>query len=89
MEPKPRPEPPPDPVPLTGCPYKSNPYPLYARMREAGPVHRVLFPNGVQAWLVTGYDAAHSALTAPPNAGEPAAEMDRQVKPAPLVQAAG
>ncbi|MFE1313877.1 cytochrome P450 [Streptomyces sp. NPDC058755] len=52
----------PDPVPLMGCPYKTNPYPLYERMREAGPVHRVLFPSGVQAWLVTGYDAAHSAL---------------------------
>lgn len=52
----------PDPVPLTGCPYKADPYPLYERMREAGPVHRVLFPSGVQAWLVTGYDAAHAAL---------------------------
>ncbi|MFI8240338.1 cytochrome P450 [Streptomyces sp. NPDC085866] len=52
----------PDPVPLMGCPYKSNPYPLYERMREAGPVHPVLFPSGVQAWLVTGYDAAHAAL---------------------------
>ncbi|MER6024631.1 cytochrome P450 [Streptomyces sp. NPDC001851] len=51
-----------DPVPLMGCPYKSNPYPLYEQMREAGPVHRVLFPSGVQAWLVTGYDAAHAAL---------------------------
>ncbi|KAB1146872.1 cytochrome P450 [Streptomyces luteolifulvus] len=55
-------EPLPDPVPLMGCPYKADPYPLYARMREAGPVHRVLFPSGVQAWLVTGYDAAHLAL---------------------------
>ncbi|MER5544269.1 cytochrome P450 [Streptomyces sp. NPDC002589] len=45
-----------------GCPYKSNPYALYERMREAGPVHPVLFPSGVQAWLVTGYDAAHAAL---------------------------
>ncbi|WP_208903494.1 cytochrome P450 family protein [Streptomyces incarnatus] len=45
-----------------GCPYKADPYPLYARMREAGPVHRVLFPSGVRAWLVTGYDAAHGAL---------------------------
>ncbi|WP_406222722.1 cytochrome P450 [Streptomyces decoyicus] len=62
IEPKPRPEPLPDPVPLTGCPYKANPYPLYEQMREAGPVHRVLFPSGVQAWLVTGYEAAHSAL---------------------------
>ncbi|PAZ14011.1 cytochrome P450 [Streptomyces sp. SA15] len=52
----------PDPVPLMGCPYKSNPYPLYGKMREAGPVHRVLFPSGVQAWLVTGYEAAHAAL---------------------------
>ncbi|MGW7402894.1 cytochrome P450 family protein [Streptomyces sp. NPDC054833] len=52
----------PDPVPLIGCPYKADPYPLYERMREAGPVHRVLFPSGVRAWLVTGYDAAHAAL---------------------------
>lgn len=52
----------PDPVPLMGCPYKSNPYPLYEQLRDAGPVHRVLFPSGVQAWLVTGYDAAHAAL---------------------------
>ncbi|MEU6367823.1 cytochrome P450 [Streptomyces sp. NPDC046931] len=52
----------PEPVPLTGCPYKADPYPLYRRMREAGPVHRVLFPSGVRAWLVTGYDAAHAAL---------------------------
>ncbi|WP_406207127.1 cytochrome P450 [Streptomyces sp. NBC_01017] len=51
-----------DPVPLKGCPYKADPYPLYERMREAGPVHRVLFPSGVQAWLVTGYDAALAAL---------------------------
>ncbi|GAA3057213.1 cytochrome P450 family protein [Streptomyces glomeratus] len=52
----------PQPVPLTGCRYKADPYPLYQRMREAGPVHRVLFPSGVRAWLVTGYDAAHAAL---------------------------
>ncbi|MEU2494544.1 cytochrome P450 [Streptomyces sp. NPDC007883] len=50
------------PVPLMGRPYKSDPYPLYERMREAGPVHRVVFPSGVHAWLVTGYDAAHAAL---------------------------
>ncbi|RNG26499.1 cytochrome P450 family protein [Streptomyces botrytidirepellens] len=62
VEPKPRSDSLPDPVPLMGCPYKSNPYPLYEQMREAGPVHRVLFPSGVHAWLVTGYDAAHAAL---------------------------
>ncbi|MGN9758609.1 cytochrome P450 family protein [Streptomyces sp. SD31] len=57
-----RQQPLPDPVPLMGCPYKSNPYPLYEQMREAGPVHRVLFPSGVRAWLVTGYEAAHAVL---------------------------
>ncbi|OAR26632.1 cytochrome [Streptomyces sp. ERV7] len=51
-----------EPVPLMGCPYKRDPYPLYEQMREDGPVHRVLFPSGVNAWLVTGYEAAHSAL---------------------------
>lgn len=52
-----------DPVTLAGCPYKSDPYPLYTRLREDGPVHRVRFPSGEHAWLVTGYDAAHAALT--------------------------
>ncbi|MFF1639625.1 cytochrome P450 [Streptomyces sp. NPDC058246] len=45
-----------------GCPYKRDPYPLYERMRDDGPVHSVLFPSGVTAWLVTGYEAAHAAL---------------------------
>ncbi|WDT53405.1 cytochrome P450 family protein [Streptomyces sp. G7(2002)] len=54
-----------DPVELYGPEYKRNPYPLYAELRERGPVHRVRFPSGVCAWLVTGYDAAHQALTDP------------------------
>ncbi|MFF3109486.1 cytochrome P450 [Kitasatospora sp. NPDC057904] len=52
----------PSPVPLYGTEYKRDPYPLYRRMREAGPVHRVEFPSGIHAWLVTGYKAAHAAL---------------------------
>ncbi|MFD5088070.1 cytochrome P450 [Kitasatospora sp. NPDC058406] len=55
----------PDPVPLYGPEYKSDPYPLYRQMRAAGPVHRVKFPSGVGAWLVTGYKAAHEALNDP------------------------
>ncbi|MER6395287.1 cytochrome P450 [Kitasatospora sp. NPDC001603] len=55
----------PDPVPLYGSAYKSDPYPLYRRMREAGPVHRVRFPSGIAAWLVTGYRAAHETLNDP------------------------
>lgn len=55
----------PDPVPLSGPEYKRDPYPLYARMREAGPIHRVLFPSGVTAWLVTGHAAAQRTLADP------------------------
>ncbi|GAU70174.1 putative cytochrome P450 [Streptomyces sp. NBRC 110611] len=53
----------PDPVELYGAEYKRDPYPLYAELRARGPVHRVRFPSGVCAWLVTGYEAAHQALT--------------------------
>ncbi|MER5780759.1 cytochrome P450 [Streptomyces mobaraensis] len=56
-------EPLPDPVPLYGEDYKTDPYPLYTRLRDKGPLHRVHFPSGVHAWLVTGYDAAQQALT--------------------------
>ncbi|MFE3651814.1 cytochrome P450 [Streptomyces sp. NPDC059152] len=54
-----------DPIPLYGADYKRDPYPLYAELRARGPVHRVRFPSGVCAWLVTGYDAAQQALTDP------------------------
>ncbi|MEU1075185.1 MULTISPECIES: cytochrome P450 [unclassified Streptomyces] len=62
QEPLPATGPAAEPVPLMGCPYKRDPYPLYEKMREDGPVHRVVFPSGVNAWLVTGYEAAHAAL---------------------------
>ncbi|MFF8384999.1 cytochrome P450 family protein [Streptomyces kanasensis] len=51
-----------EPLPLYGKEYKADPYPLYRKLREEGPVHRVNFPSGVNAWLVTGYEAAHGAL---------------------------
>ncbi|MFF1874054.1 cytochrome P450 [Kitasatospora herbaricolor] len=54
-----------EPVPLYGAAYKSDPYDLYRELREAGPVHRVRFPSGIAAWLVTGYQAAHSTLNDP------------------------
>ncbi|MFB6437073.1 cytochrome P450 [Streptomyces sp. NPDC056411] len=55
----------PDPVELYGAEYTRDPYPLYAELRARGPVHRVRFPSGVCAWLVTGYEAAQQALTDP------------------------
>ncbi|GAA2751326.1 cytochrome P450 [Kitasatospora cinereorecta] len=54
-----------EPIPLYGSEYKRDPYDLYRRMRDAGPVHRVRFPSGIAAWLVTGYQAAHQALNDP------------------------
>ncbi|MET8627622.1 cytochrome P450 [Kitasatospora sp. NPDC004669] len=54
-----------EPIPLYGSAYKSDPYDLYREMREAGPVHRVRFPSGIAAWLVTGYEAAQQTLGDP------------------------
>nr|WP_106980418.1 cytochrome P450 [Streptomyces varsoviensis] len=53
----------PDPFPLHGRAYKRDPYPLYEELRAAGPVHRVRFPSGVTAWLVTGHSAAQQTLS--------------------------
>jgi cytochrome P450 len=52
----------PAPVVLHGRDHKTDPYPLYEKLRNECPVHRVTFPSGVDAWLVTGYDAARGAL---------------------------
>ncbi|MFD6275553.1 cytochrome P450 [Streptomyces sp. NPDC060209] len=39
-----------------------DPYPVYARLRALGPVHRVRVPEGAQAWLVVGYEAGRALL---------------------------
>ncbi|MFD8802554.1 cytochrome P450 family protein [Streptomyces atroolivaceus] len=39
-----------------------DPYPVYARLRARGPVHRVRIPEGAQAWLVVGYEAGRALL---------------------------
>ncbi|GGN30450.1 cytochrome P450 hydroxylase [Lentzea pudingi] len=52
-----------EPINLYGKEFKRNPYELYRQLRDEGPVHRVRFPSGVCAWLVTGYDAADKTLT--------------------------
>ncbi|MEZ0089065.1 cytochrome P450 [Streptacidiphilus sp. EB129] len=48
-----------------------DPYPMYAKLREAGPVHRVLGPEGRPVWLITRYPEARAALA------DPALSLDR------------
>ena len=45
--------------------FRRDPHPVYARLREQGPVHRVRLPGaeeGYEAWLVVGYEEARAAL---------------------------
>ncbi|GHB57434.1 cytochrome P450 [Streptomyces viridiviolaceus] len=46
--------------------FTRDPYPVYARLRAQGPVHRIRMPEGnAEAWLVVGYEAGRAALTDP------------------------
>ncbi len=48
--------------------FTADPYPVYAELRERGPVHRVRLPRAdgpVEAWLVVGYEEAREALADP------------------------
>ncbi|EYT82342.1 cytochrome P450 [Streptomyces sp. Tu 6176] len=46
--------------------FTRDPYPVYARLRERGPVHRIRMPEGgAEAWLVVGYEAGRAALADP------------------------
>jgi cytochrome P450 len=44
---------------------RDDPFPLFAEVRELGPVHAVTLADGHDAWLVVGYDEARSALNDP------------------------
>ncbi|MFI8519583.1 cytochrome P450 [Streptomyces sp. NPDC085481] len=45
-----------------GADFTANPYPYYAKIRAAGPVHEILTPEGIPAWLIVGYEEARAAL---------------------------
>ncbi|GGJ41742.1 cytochrome P450 family protein [Streptomyces brasiliensis] len=47
------------------APYRANPYPVYACLRESAPVCRLSPPHGVETYLITRYDDAKAALTDP------------------------
>ena len=42
--------------------FNANPYPAYAEMRSAAPVHRVSLPDGRSMWLVTRYADVSAVL---------------------------
>jgi cytochrome P450 len=44
---------------------REDPFPLFERLREAGPVHEVTLADGHRAFLVLGYAAAREALNHP------------------------
>ncbi|GAA2522819.1 cytochrome P450 hydroxylase [Winogradskya humida] len=43
----------------------SDPHAVYAQLREDGPVHQFVLPDGSSAWIVTRYDDARAALADP------------------------
>ncbi|MGH9106880.1 MAG: hypothetical protein ACRDZX_13830 [Acidimicrobiales bacterium] len=44
---------------------QGDPFPLFAEVRELGPVHPVTLADGNDAWLVIGHDEARHALNDP------------------------
>ncbi|MGW2920970.1 cytochrome P450 family protein [Streptomyces angustmyceticus] len=52
-------------APIDVTPLLDDPYPAYAALREAGPVHRITAADGNPAWLVTRYDDVRSGLADP------------------------
>ena len=44
---------------------RDNPFPLFAEVRSAAPVHEVRLADGHPAWLVVGHDEAKAALNDP------------------------
>jgi cytochrome P450 len=51
--------------PLESAEFSRDPYPLLAALRTRGPVQRVRTGNGRTTWVVTGWDAARTALADP------------------------
>ncbi|MFG2558729.1 cytochrome P450 [Streptomyces sp. NPDC048496] len=45
--------------------FTRDPHPVYAALRERGPVHRIRIPEGTDAWLVVGYEEGRTALADP------------------------
>lgn len=42
--------------------FGQDPYPFLSDLAQAGPVHRVLLPDGTQSWWITRYETVESCL---------------------------
>ncbi|MDF6043845.1 cytochrome P450 [Streptomyces sp. JH14] len=42
--------------------FYADPYPVYTRLREEAPIHRICMPEGNEAWLVTRYEDVSELL---------------------------
>lgn len=42
--------------------FLANPYPVFAALREAAPVHQITLPDGAKVWLVTRYADVRAGL---------------------------
>ncbi|GGL94155.1 cytochrome P450 [Streptomyces fumigatiscleroticus] len=56
-----------------GTDFVADPYPVYAFLREQGPVHRVTTPTHGEVWAVLGHDEVRAALADPRLRTSPAA----------------
>jgi cytochrome P450 len=45
--------------------FQADPFVTYTRLREAGPAHRIVLPDGSPAWLVTRYADVRAAFADP------------------------
>ncbi|MFI9271989.1 cytochrome P450 [Kitasatospora sp. NPDC052896] len=64
--------------------FTQNPFPELERLLEAGPVHRVRLPNGVERWLITRYDEVMAALADPRLSNELGRGLQQVLPPEPL-----
>ncbi|MFD3872718.1 cytochrome P450 [Streptomyces sp. NPDC058623] len=52
-------------LPYADPAFVADPFPLYRRLREDGPVRRTVIAGGLEAWLVTRYEDGLAALSDP------------------------
>ncbi|MFE3657391.1 cytochrome P450 [Streptomyces sp. NPDC059165] len=52
-------------LPYADPAFLTDPFPLYRRLREEGPVCRAVIAGGLEAWLVTRYEDGLEALSDP------------------------